>query len=174
MKKQREIEFDKNYSILTFASAVTFTLVFIFFIFILNLTYLPITIKNNGLLGILILFAYYFLTSIVLAPVLMILNGIFALCIKKVMKIAYILEPSLGFIILPAVMTIIPYLMTNSVKQIIGNVSQFDYYFIYFATWIATIVQYFWILKHIKQIEPEQLTEKQIAFLKTTDKVDYF
>lgn len=174
MKKQREIEFEKNYSILTFASAVTFTLSFIVFIFILNLTYLPTTIKNNGFSGILILFAYYFLTSIVLAPVLMIINGLLAMLVKKPMKVAYILNPSLGFIVLTATMTIIPYLMSNAVLQVVGKINSFDYYFIYFATWISAILQYFWILNNIKQTHVEQLTEKQIAFLKTTDKVDYF
>lgn len=173
MKTQREVEFDKNYSVLTFASAITFTIYFLIFIFILNLTYLPITIKNNGFSGVIILLAYYFLTSIVLAPILIICNGFLGLLVTKLMKIAYVKNQLLGFIIYPAIMTVIPYLICLVANSFVGNIKNFDYYFIYFATWISCIFQYTWILKYMKD-KPECLTEKQAEFLKRTDQVDYF
>lgn len=173
MKTQREVEFDKNYSVLTFASAITFTIYFLLFTLILNLTYLPITIKNNGFSGVLVLLAYYFLTSIVLAPILIIFNGFLGLTVTKLMKIAYIKNQLLGFVIYPAIMTVIPYLINLISELFVGNIKSFDYYFIYFATWISGIFQYIWMLKYIKD-KPEYLTEKQAEFLKKTDQVDYF
>lgn len=173
MKSKRELEFDKNYSVLTFASAITFTIYFVAFIFLLNLTYLPINIEKNGFSGIFVLFSYYILTSLVLIPALIILNGLIGLSIKKIMKSIYIKQPLIGFIIYPAVMTIIPYFMTLAVKSMIGKVDNFDYYFIYITTWISTVIQYIWILKYMKD-SPELLTEKQLEYLKRTDKVDYF
>ena len=57
----------------------------------------------------------------------MIINGLLAMLVKKPMKVAYILNPSLGFIVLTATMTIIPYLMSNAVLQVVGKINSFDY-----------------------------------------------
>lgn len=174
MKTQKEINFDQNYSALTLKSAVNFTLCFIGFIFILNLTYLPKVIDKNGISGIFILFAYYFITSIVLAPVLILMNSLLIFLGKKIIKLIYIIQPITGFIAFPAIMTIIPFLMTLIIRKFVGSINTFDYYFIYFTTWISSVIQYIWILNSIKQPKEETLTEKQITFLKNTDEVDYF
>lgn len=173
MKKQREIDFEKNYSTISFASTLIFSIYCIGFIFLLNLTYIPTTIKNNGFSGIFVLLAYYILSSIILVPTLIISNGFLSLFVKKIMKYAYIKQPLLGFLIFPGIMTIIPILMNEVLVLISLNKNNFDYYFIFFMTWISSIMQYIWILKNIKDSK-EILTEKQISFLKKSDKVDYF
>lgn len=173
MKTQRELEFEKNYSILTFISATIFTIYFLVFTLILNVTYIPNVFKSNGFLGVVILLAYYFLTSIVLAPVLIIINGFLGLISTKLMKTAYIKNKLFGFFIYPAIMTVIPYLMILVAQSFVEKINNFDYYFLYFTTWISTIFQYVWMLNHMKD-QPEYLTEKQSEYLKRTDQVDYF
>lgn len=173
MKKQREIDFEKNYSTISFASTIIFSIYCIGFIFLLNLTYLPITIKNNGFSGIFVLFAYYVLSSIILVPTLIISNGFLAILIKKIMKYVYIIQPLLGFLIFPGIMTIIPILMNELISLISMNKNSFDYYFIHFMIWISSVMQYVWILKNI-QDSKYILTDKQNSFLKKSDKVHYF
>ena len=48
-----------------------------------------------------------------------------------------------------------------------------DYYYIYFATWISSIIQYRWLLENFTDNQ-KKLTLKQIEYLKKIDGVDYF
>lgn len=173
MKKQREVEFEENYSVITFASAITFTSYFFIFIFILNLIYIPSIFKSSGFAGILLLLSHYFLTSIVLAPILIIFNGMLGLVIKKIMKIVYVENKLLGFIVYPLVMTIIPLIIILLAKSAIGSIHTFDYYYIYITTWLSSILQYTWLLKNMNN-QPESLNKKQADFLKNIDHLDYF
>lgn len=174
MKKQKEVDFEKNYLSLTLRSALKFTYYFLGLIFVLNITYLPKTFEKNGIAGVFILLAYYLITSIVLAPILIVLNTILILITEKIMKLIYVVQPILGFVSFPAIMTVIPFLMILIIRKLIGNINISDYYFIYFTTWIASTVQYIWIISNIKNLNKEELNEKEIKFLKNTDGVDYF
>lgn len=173
MIDNREIQFEQNYSVTTCASALVFSTFFIGFIFLLNLIYVKQAITNDGLIGLFILFSYFILTSIVLFPILFIFNSALGISIKKLMKPIYIRYYLIGFLIFPAIMSLIPYVMLFVVNNITTHVNNIDFYFIYYATWISAIIQYVWILKEIKA-DKNKLNSKQIQYLKSVDGVDYF
>jgi len=173
MIKNRETQFEQNYSVTTCASALVFSTFFIGFIFLLNLTYIKQSFSNEGLVGLFVLFSYFILTSIVLFPMLFITNSILGIMIKKIMKPIYVYSQLIGFIIFPAIMSLIPYLMIIITQRISLNTHNFDFYFIYYATWISAIIQYIWILKEIKA-DKNKLNTKQIQYLKTAGGIDYF
>ena len=174
---EREKDFEEKYSVLSPISAVIFTFYFIASLLILNLTYAPDTIKTNGVTGLFVLFIYYILSSIVLSPVLMVVNALLLMAFKKTLKKIYTIHPLTGFIFLPLAMTIIPFVMTQLLGVITPKLNSFDYGFIYITTWISSVIQYMWILKNlrnVKQTNKQALSEKEIAILKSTDNIDYF
>lgn len=173
MKNEREIQFEQNYSATTCASALIFSVFFIGFIFLLNITYVKQSFINEGFIGLFVLFSYFILTSIVLFPILFILNSILGIFIKKIMKPIYLHAHLIGFIVFPAIMSLIPFSMSLLLKNVSINIHQFDFYFIFYATWISAIIQYIWLLKSIKA-DKNQLNFKQIQYLKSADGIDYF
>lgn len=173
MIKNNDNDFDNNYVSVSITSAMIFSLYFISGIFILNLTYLPQAIRSNGILGIFIVLSYYILTSIALLPVIIVINTVLGLIVKKAVKYIYYQQRTLGFILYPLVMTLIPFFMIHSVVTYVGKISSFDYYFLYFLTWIAALLQYVWLLKNINE-QPETINQKQADFIKNLDNIDYF
>lgn len=173
MKKQNENIFEDNYITLSIISAALFSIYFIIGIFFINLTYLPQAFNSDGWLGIFIVLFYYILTSIVLLPILTIINILIFLTINKLVKYIYCYNQILGFIIYPAIMTTIPFLMIYCVISYVGKISSFDYYFLYFNTWVCSMLQYTYILKNMIE-KLQQINERQSEFIKKINNVDYF
>lgn len=173
MTQKTLTQFDENYTVVAITSAVMFSFYFIIGVFVLNLTYLPKSVSEHGALAIFVIIAYYILTSLVLLPVLILINSVLSFFIKKIVKYAYSHQPLVGFILYPAIMTIIPIAIVHFVIAYFGKISSFDYCFLYFNTWISAVLQYVWILKNIKE-NPELLNPKQAEFIKSLDRIDYF
>ena len=70
-------------------------------------------------------------------------------------------------------MSLIPFITSEIINNLKFGISIMDYYYIYFATCISSIIQYRWLLENFTDNQ-KKLTLKQIEYLKKIDGVDYF